>query len=82
MPQYDDEDPSWPSIESAKAMATCYRSMDNTTLVTLSHLGVHKARVEVLVRHIMAVDEVNYFQARKTFAEIKRVNHEGMYLHI
>jgi hypothetical protein len=62
-------------------MATCHRQMDNTTLVTLAALGVHKARVEVLIRHIMAVDDVSYPTAQSTFVNtIKKANHEGMYL--
>jgi hypothetical protein len=75
-----EEEESWPSIQTAKEMATCHRQMDNPTLITLAALGVHKARVEVLIRHIMAVDDVSYQKAEVTFATIKRANHEGMYL--
>jgi hypothetical protein len=72
---------SWPSIQTAKNMATCHRQMDNTTIVTLAALGVHDARVEVLIRHIMAIDDVPYHQAQSTFVNtIKKANHEGMYL--
>lgn len=51
------------SIKIAKEMKAAYSDMENETLLTIAHMGNADARTEVLKRHIMAVDEIEYDQA-------------------
>jgi len=51
--------------------------MDNTQLVTLAALEHHPARVEMLRRHVMAVDTVEYATACATVDQMTRANHQG-----
>lgn len=67
-------------MELAQSMPLHFREMDNSTLVTLGTLGEQNALREMLTRHIMTVDRVPYEQACEKFAEIDKVNYEGMYL--
>jgi len=76
----ENSDDGDPTLEIAKAMPISYREMDNTSLTTLGAMGKHKAREEILKRHIMAVDDVSYRQACEIFARIDAMNHESMYL--
>ena len=69
-----------PTLLDAKEMVYSMREMDNVSLVTLAAMKHHKARIEVLKRHIMSVDNVNYETACKTFDEIQASNHKGMHL--
>ena len=41
--------------------------MDDRALITLAAIEDHSAREEILKRHIMDVDNVDYKQANKTF---------------
>eukprot|EP00522_Entomoneis_paludosa_P015156 CAMPEP_0172460048 /NCGR_PEP_ID=MMETSP1065-20121228/35289_1 /TAXON_ID=265537 /ORGANISM="Amphiprora paludosa, Strain CCMP125" /LENGTH=222 /DNA_ID=CAMNT_0013214947 /DNA_START=53 /DNA_END=718 /DNA_ORIENTATION=- len=75
-----EEDNAFPTIEDAKALPLAYRKMDNVSLVTLAGMGQHSARREVLIRHIMAVDEVPYGVALETFQKIREANFDKMYL--
>jgi hypothetical protein len=45
-----------------------YDDMDKATLLTVSAMGNHGARIELLKRHIMAVDQCSYFEATKVSA--------------
>eukprot|EP00527_Entomoneis_sp_CCMP2396_P007629 CAMPEP_0198140474 /NCGR_PEP_ID=MMETSP1443-20131203/3630_1 /TAXON_ID=186043 /ORGANISM="Entomoneis sp., Strain CCMP2396" /LENGTH=242 /DNA_ID=CAMNT_0043802899 /DNA_START=215 /DNA_END=943 /DNA_ORIENTATION=+ len=67
----------FPTIEDAKSLPLAYRKMDNISLVTLAGMGQHAARREVLIRHIMAVEEVPYRKALQIFAKIRVANFEG-----
>jgi hypothetical protein len=69
-----------PTLEMAKAMPNGFGDMDNHTLVTIAAMRNHEARVEIMKRHIMAVDEVSYDEACKTFELIAAANREGMFL--
>ena len=57
-----------------------YFEMNNNILLQLATEGDHGARVERLVRDIMAVDQVTWDQAQEKLMEITRVNRQGMYL--
>lgn len=50
------------------------QELDNNTLVTLSALGNLNARKEIVRRHIMSVDGIEYDQASQRFAEIEAKN--------
>ncbi|KAL7578722.1 hypothetical protein ACA910_015959 [Epithemia clementina (nom. ined.)] len=54
--------------------------MDNVSLVTLGGMGEHAARKEILIRHIMAVDEVPYEKAFHIFQNIEAANDKGIYM--
>jgi hypothetical protein len=69
-----------PSLKMAKAMALSYREMENSSLVALGAMGENQACREMLIRHIMAVDEVSYDLACWKFLEIEEKNHKNMYL--
>jgi hypothetical protein len=69
-----------PSVLEAKAMPLSYRTMDNTSLVTLAHLSDHDAAREMLKRHIMDVDDCSYDEAEIKFKEIAKKNLEGAWL--
>jgi hypothetical protein len=47
---------------------------------TVAAMESHSARIEVLKRHIMSIDNVNYEEASKTFKLIAAKNREGMWL--
>ena len=70
---------SFPTIEDAKQLPLAYRKMDNVSLVTLGGMGEHSARKEILIRHIMAMDEVSYEKAYRTFQQIEASYDKGMY---
>ena len=76
----EETEPSFPTIEDAKQLPLAYRKMDNVSLVTLGGMGEHSARKEILIRHIMAVDEVPYEKAFHTFQMIEEANDKGMYM--
>jgi hypothetical protein len=67
-----------PSLRISKAMPVGFSEMGNDPLLTIAEMGNHAARVEVLKRHIMAVDNVDYVQASETFRKIEAKNREGL----
>lgn len=69
-----------PTLDSASQMPRSPSEMDNASLVTLAQLGHHPARTEVLRRHIMVSDGVDYQQAGLIMAAIEAKNREFMYL--
>jgi len=69
-----------PTLDIAQAMPASCQEMDNGSLVTLGAMGNHEARKEILKRHIMVHDNVNYDQACDKFQEIADTNRQGMYL--
>ena len=69
-----------PTMNVAQAMPLSVAEMDNSTLVVLGELGDPGALEEILKRHIMVVDQVDYPTATKTFYQIAAKNSEGMYL--
>lgn len=69
-----------PSMEVALTMPRSCREMNNSDLVMLGGMGSPDARKEILIRHIMTVDKVNYESACDTFKELADKNREGMWL--
>lgn len=72
---------SEPTLEIARAMGTGYTTMDNSSLMLLASLespAIEEARAEVLRRHIMSVDSVDYTTAKGTFKEIEASNRDGL----
>jgi len=67
-----------PTLFVAKTMRYGMSELDNESLVSLAAMKNHKARIEVLKRHIMSVDNVNYDTACATYEEIQASNHKGM----
>jgi len=53
--------------------------MDNKTLVSLAANENHEARKEVLKRHIMIVDKIDYSEAEETFLKIANKNDERLF---
>ena len=54
------------------------KDMDDRALITLAAIEDHSAREEILKRHIMDVDNVDYKQANKTFNKKERTLEEGL----
>jgi hypothetical protein len=69
-----------PSLKMAKAMPLSYREMENASLVALGAMADNDACREMLIRHIMAVDEISYEDASWKFLDIEEKNHKHMYL--
>eukprot|EP00542_Grammatophora_oceanica_P012623 CAMPEP_0194046518 /NCGR_PEP_ID=MMETSP0009_2-20130614/21422_1 /TAXON_ID=210454 /ORGANISM="Grammatophora oceanica, Strain CCMP 410" /LENGTH=250 /DNA_ID=CAMNT_0038691839 /DNA_START=43 /DNA_END=795 /DNA_ORIENTATION=+ len=67
------------SRDVACALPLSVHEMDNDSLVTLSALEDFDARVEVLKRHIMATDGINYAEAEEKFKEIQSFNSQGLF---
>mmetsp|Transcript_4166 Transcript_4166/g.6074 ORF Transcript_4166/g.6074 Transcript_4166/m.6074 type:complete len:283 (-) Transcript_4166:246-1094(-) len=68
-----------PSLDLAKSMKTKYEEMDNDHLVIMANMDsppIKGAREEVLKRHIMSIDEVDYETACNTFKKIEARNKE------
>jgi hypothetical protein len=75
-----DMDTLKPTLDVAKGMPVGMAEMSNETLCTISALGNHDASSEVLKRHIMAVDNVDYDKARNTFLKIADTNRRAVSL--
>lgn len=69
-----------PTLAVAEALPCDFSEMDNEPLLTVAEMGNHQARVELLKRHIMSVDKVDYATANKTFDEIAEKSREGVFL--
>jgi hypothetical protein len=69
-----------PSLETALAMPTSPREMENESLVTLGAMGHYAARAEILRRHVMTIDLVDYDAAAAKVEEIATKNQQGMFL--
>eukprot|EP00121_Abeoforma_whisleri_P002927 Awhi_evm1s2631 len=69
-----------PTLAQAKSLNVKVASMENEQLVQLAYLGMNEAEEELLVRHIMSVDEIEYDQAREKFNEIEAYARKGLYL--
>uniref|UniRef100_A0A7S0UJQ1 Uncharacterized protein n=1 Tax=Pseudo-nitzschia delicatissima TaxID=44447 RepID=A0A7S0UJQ1_9STRA len=67
-----------PSLEVAKDMGRSFSEMENDPLMVIAEIGSHSARCEVLKRHIMCVDEVDYDTAGKTLEELTAKSLEGL----
>eukprot|EP00980_Cylindrotheca_fusiformis_P012931 scaffold3235_cov83-Cylindrotheca_fusiformis.AAC.2 len=63
-----------PTVEIAQQMPITMGQMENGTLVTIAALGDHQARCEVLKRHIMTQDHVDYDKACEIFEQIALAN--------
>jgi hypothetical protein len=63
-----------PTTDIAKMMPVGISEMENETLILIAAMGDYEARTEVLKRHIMAVDDVEYDEACNKFQEIASAN--------
>jgi len=70
----DVHQPSPPTLSIAKSMPSGLSQMDNDALWVIAAMGHHEAGCEVLKRHIMAVDEIDYAQATDKYDEIAEAN--------
>jgi hypothetical protein len=69
-----------PTLSVAEALPNGFSEMDNEPLLTVAEMGNHQARIELLKRHIMSVDKVDYDTANKKFDEIAAKSREGVFL--
>lgn len=69
-----------PGLAQAYAMPGRIEEFDNGTLITVAAMENHGARIEVLKRHIMKVDDCTYDEACNTFDKIAAANREGMWM--
>lgn len=67
-----------PSLAVAQSMANGVSEMENEPLLIIAELGNHKARCEILKRHIMMVDEVQYDEAEHTLQTIHEKNRQNV----
>jgi len=67
-----------PSKEVANDMGKTFCEMENEPLQIIAEIGNHQARAEVLRRHIMAVDDVEWDEAGIKLQKIAAKNREGM----
>lgn len=68
-----------PSMNVAKDMGLGFSEMENEPLVVIAEMGNHKARCEVLKRHIMMVDNIPYEQTEPILKAIAEKNREGLF---
>jgi len=71
-----------PTIEYVKQMRTSYSEMTNQDILHLSSEGDHNACKESLLRNIMAVDSINYDDAKQILSAIVKVNRSYMIIHV
>lgn len=71
-----------PTLAVAEALPNGYSEMDNEPLLAVAEMGNHGARIELLKRHIMSVDKVDYGTAEKTFANIAAKSREGIFMQV
>lgn len=63
-----------PTLKVAHAMPVGMSEMSNEMLVTIAAMGHHEAHCEVLKRHVMSVDDVEYEKASNVYEEIAAKN--------
>ncbi|GKY99090.1 hypothetical protein MPSEU_000864600 [Mayamaea pseudoterrestris] len=63
-----------PTLEMAHSMPLTPQELDNHTLITMSALGNLNARKEIVKRHIMSVDRIEYEEAVDKFELIEATN--------
>lgn len=68
-----------PSLEVAKSFPNIFSEMKNESLLVIAEMGNHGARCEVLKRHIMTTDSVDYEKANKTLKEIETKSQENKF---
>jgi len=66
-----------PTLAQAKKLPLSPTELSNEQLIFLSALESLEAREEILKRHIMAIDDVEYVEAKKTFSTIQATNKNG-----
>ena len=70
-----------PTKMVARDMGMSFSEMENEPLQIIAEMGNHAARYEVLQRHIMAVDDVEYDVAGVRMQEIEARCKEGLFLY-
>lgn len=68
------EEAKVPTLEQAKEMPLRFSEMTNDLVVSIAETGHRDATVEMLKRHIMVVDNVDYDTACQTFSKIEAAN--------
>lgn len=63
-----------PTLEEARKLPRAMCELDNVTLFILAEQGCNEACYERLIREIMAVDGVEWFEAAKTAKKMQEVN--------
>ena len=71
-----------PDREVALSMPTSVKEMDNSSLITLAAMNDHEAACEMLIRHIMSHDKVNYESALEIFETIEEHHGKGLTLYL
>jgi hypothetical protein len=69
-----------PTRDVAEALPNGFSEMDNDPLLVVAEMGNHSARIELLKRHIMSVDKVDYDTASETFQRIAVKSREGFFV--
>lgn len=69
-----------PTLHVANTLPLSSREMENSSLVVLAAMGRYEARVEILKRHIMTVDNIGYEIACQTFEKIHDENRNYIWL--
>jgi hypothetical protein len=71
-----------PTLAVAETLPNGFSEMDNVSLLVVAEMGNHSARIELLKRHIMSVDKVDYETANKTFQKIVAKSREGVFVQV
>lgn len=66
------------TVEEARALPVEYYAFTNESLVTMAATGDHDAKMEVLIRNIMAVDRVSWDDAQPRMKQIEVKAMEGI----
>ena len=67
-------------VRSGRKISLNVQEMADEDLILLSSFEDHDAREEILKRHSMDTDDINYEEATEIFLKIEEKNREGMYL--
>jgi len=70
-----------PSLKVASDMGKGFSEMENEPLVVIAEMGNHRARTEVLRRHVMAVEHIDYGVAGRIVETINAKNKEGLFFY-
>lgn len=68
------------TIDEAKRMPRKYEELSNDLLVMIALLGDQEAREERLIREIMAVDNISWKEAERTFLKIVESNRKYLFI--
>jgi len=69
-----------PTLEEAHSMPKAFCELSNDTLFILAEQGDHNACIERLIRHVMHVDQVDWYAASETVLKIRKENRKVNFL--